>query len=235
MKRKYFLIFTIMFSLIFFIGCAAVEMTTRKDILFHPKELVDAERALKAARAEGKDKECPQDFKAIEDMVNKSFETYWACRTKEAIEIAKDAINKANALCPSPPPPAPRPTPPPPPPPAPKVIDRMTLRINFDFDKSELRADQISELEKAVNFVRRHPVLKVMLEGHTCNLGSDEYNQALSERRAEAVKRYFIQKGAADESQISTIGYGESRPVASNDTREGRAMNRRVEILILSE
>jgi outer membrane protein OmpA-like peptidoglycan-associated protein len=233
MHRRYLLIITILFSLIFFIGCVAVEMTPRKDFLFHPKELVDAERALKEARASGKDKECPQEFKAVEDLVNKAFETYRACRTKEAIEIAKDAMKKADALCPKPAPAA-KPAPPPPPP-APKVIDRLTLRVNFDFDKSVIRQDQITELQKAVNFVRKYPGAKIVLEGHTCNLGTEEYNQALSERRAEAVKRYLIQQGAAEESKISTIGYGESRPVASNDTKEGRAMNRRVEVLILSE
>lgn len=233
MQRKYFLIITVLFSLILFIGCAAIEMTPRKDFLFHPKELVDAERALKEARAAGKDKECPQEFKAVEDLVDKAFETYRACRTKEAIEIAKDAMKKADALCPKPAP-APKPAPPPPPP-APKVIDRLTLRINFDFDKSVIRQDQIAELQKAVNFVKKYPGAKIILEGHTCNLGTDDYNQALSERRAESVKRYLIQEGAAKELKISTIGYGESRPVASNDTEAGRAQNRRVEVFILSE
>ncbi|NWF52592.1 MAG: OmpA family protein [Nitrospirae bacterium] len=233
MQRKYFLIITVLFSLILFIGCAAIEMTPRKDFLFHPKELVDAERALKEARAAGKDKECPQEFKAVENLVDKAFETYRACRTKEAIEIAKDAMKKADALCPKPAP-APKPAPPPPPP-APKVIDRLTLRINFDFDKSVIRQDQIAELQKAVNFVKKYPGAKIILEGHTCNLGTDDYNQALSERRAESVKRYLIQEGAAKELKISTIGYGESRPVASNDTEAGRAQNRRVEVFILSE
>ncbi|MFH0932966.1 MAG: OmpA family protein, partial [Nitrospirota bacterium] len=69
----------------------------------------------------------------------------------------------------------------------------------------------------------------------TDSIDSEEYNQALSERRAEAVKNYLVKEEAAEKSKISTVGYGESRPVASNDTEEGRDQNRRVEVLILSE
>jgi len=226
MSKKYFFIIASLITLSFFIGCAAVEMTPGKDFLFHPNELVDAERALKEARAAGKDKECPEDFKAVENMVNKAFDTYRACRTKEAIEMAKDAMNKAKALCPGKPKPVVK---------IEKVIDRMTLRVNFDLDKSDIRESEIAELQKAVKFIRKYPGAKVRLEGHTCNIGSDEYNQALSERRAEAVKNYLVKEGAAEKSKISAVGYGETRPVAPNDTEQGRDQNRRVEVLILSE
>jgi outer membrane protein OmpA-like peptidoglycan-associated protein len=226
MPKKYFFIIAALITLSFFIGCAAMEMTPRKDFLFHPKELVDAERALKEARAAGKDKECPEDFKAVENMVNKALETYRACRTKEAIEMAKDAMNKAKALCPGKPKPVVK---------IEKVIDRMTLRVNFDLNKSDIRKSEIAELQKAVKFIKKYPGAKVRLEGHTCNIATDEYNQTLSERRAEAVKKYLVQEGAAEESKISTIGYGETRPVAPNDTEQGRDQNRRVEVLILSE
>ena len=224
MPKKYFFIIAALITLSFFIGCAAVEMTPGKDFLFHPNELVDAERALKEARAAGKDKECPEDFKAVENMVSKVFETYRACRTKEAIEMAKDAMNKAKALCPGKPVVK-----------IEKVIDRMTLRVNFDFNKSDIRESEVAELQKAVRFIRKYPGAKVRLEGHTDSIDSEEYNQALSERRAEAVKNYLVKEEAAEKSKISTVGYGESRPVAPNDTEEGRAQNRRVEVLIISE
>jgi OOP family OmpA-OmpF porin len=116
-----------------------------------------------------------------------------------------------------------------------KVIDRLTLRVNFEFNKSDIRESDVAELQKAVRFIRKYPGAKVRLEGHTDSIGTDEYNQRLSERRAEAVKDYLVKEGAARASKISTVGYGESRPVASNDTEEGRAQNRRVEVLILSE
>ncbi len=122
-----------------------------------------------------------------------------------------------------------------PPPPAPKVIDRLTLHINFDFDKSVIRKADIPELEKAVAFVKKYPNAKVSVEGHTDAIGTEQYNQGLSERRAAAVKAYLVKAGAADASRIQTVGYGKSRPVADNKTAKGRFENRRVEVLILSE
>jgi len=142
--------------------------------------------------------------------------------------------------CPPPPPPPPSP-PPPSPPPAPKIIDRLTIHVNFDFDKSNIRKVDVPELKKAIDFVKKYRGAKVKLEGHTDSKGTEEYNQKLSERRAEAVKQYLIKEGAVNSSMISATGYGESRPIAPNKTPDGkdnpagRAENRRVEILIMSE
>jgi outer membrane protein OmpA-like peptidoglycan-associated protein len=129
----------------------------------------------------------------------------------------------------------------PPPPPPPKVIDRLTIHVNFDFDKSDIRKADEAELKKAINFVRKYPGSRVRLEGYTDSKGTEEYNQKLSERRAEAVKQYLIKKGAVESGMISATGYGESNPIAPNETPDGkdnpagRAENRRVEILIMSE
>jgi outer membrane protein OmpA-like peptidoglycan-associated protein len=223
MSKKIFIIVASLITLSFFIGCTTMEMTPKKDFLFHPKELVDADRALKEARAAGKDKECPAEFKAAEDLKNRAYEVYAACHTDEAIAMAKEATAKAKALCYGKPVKVE------------KVIDRLTLRVNFEFNKSDIMESDIAELQKAVTFIRKYPGAKVRLEGHTDSIGTDEYNKGLSERRAEAVKDYLVKEGATRASKISTVGYGESRPVASNDTEEGRAQNRRVEVLILSE
>jgi len=124
---------------------------------------------------------------------------------------------------------------PPPPPPAPTVMDRMIIHVNFDFDKSVIRKTDKAEMQRAINFVRKYPVAQITIEGHTDDVGTDQYNQSLSERRAEAVKKYLVKEGGIDETKISTIGYGESKPVTLNDTAEGRAANRRAEILVLSK
>jgi OOP family OmpA-OmpF porin len=123
----------------------------------------------------------------------------------------------------------------PPPPAAPRVIDRLTLHVNFDFDKSVILKPDIAELQKAVDFVKKYPGYQVSIEGHTDSIGTDKYNQALSERRAAAVKAYLLQQGVVDSQRIKSVGYGESRPIADNKTTKGRFENRRVEILILSE
>jgi OOP family OmpA-OmpF porin len=131
---------------------------------------------------------------------------------------------------PPPPPPVAKPAPKPAPPPAP-VEEKIVLRgVNFDFDKSNIRPDAAVILDEAVVALGSSSA-PVMVEGHTDWVGSDAYNQGLSERRAESVRRYLSEHGV-DEGRLSTAGYGESRPIASNETREGRALNRRVELLV---
>ncbi len=118
--------------------------------------------------------------------------------------------------------------------PVPLTID---LRgVNFDFDKSNLRADAVAILDQAVEILNKHPEMNVEVAGHTDSKGTDEYNQALSERRAKAVYDYLTGHGV-DAGRISgPNGYGESRPIAPNtnedgsDNPEGRARNRRTEL-----
>jgi len=122
-----------------------------------------------------------------------------------------------------------------PPPAAPKVIDRLTLHVNFDFDKSNIRNADTAELQRAVDFVTKYPGFTISIEGHTDSIGTEKYNQGLSERRAAAVKEYLLKHGVVDRARIKSAGYGKSKPIADNSTEKGRFENRRVEILILSE
>ena len=230
------------------VGCAGMEVAP--DGIWYPKELPDAGRAVEAARKAGKDKECPDEFKAAEKMKNDAYLVYWSCRTKEGIAMANEAANRANALCPrevtQPP------APPAPPgrtaPPAltvslsaspasiqqgqcttltwssrnassvsidqgvgrvdlsgsrqicpdsttqytiaavgegesrgasttvtvkPRVIDRLTLHVNFDFDKSTVRNADTAQLQNAIDFVKKYPDHKVSIEGHTDSIGSE--------------------------------------------------------------
>jgi OOP family OmpA-OmpF porin len=116
----------------------------------------------------------------------------------------------------------------------PRVVDRVSLHINFDFNKATLRKAEDADLEKAVAFVKKYSGYKVSLEGYTDNIGSDAYNLKLSEKRAAAVKDYLVAHGA-DGSRIQASGHGKADPVADNSTEKGRFENRRVEVLILSE
>ncbi|MEO7743902.1 MAG: OmpA family protein [Usitatibacter sp.] len=99
----------------------------------------------------------------------------------------------------------------------------------FDFDKSVLRPDGRKSIDDAVAKLRGVDLEMVIATGHTDSVGSDAYNQKLSERRAAAVKDYLVSKGIAA-SKVTTIGKGESQPVATNKTAEGRQKNRRVDI-----
>lgn len=130
------------------------------------------------------------------------------------------------------PPPPPVAAAPPPPPPAPPVKKKIVLRgVNFDFDKSDIRADAVPILEEAAKTLQDESQLTVSVNGYTDAIGSAEYNQRLSERRANAVKAYLEKLGVAG-GRLTAKGFGKSNPVASNDTAEGRAQNRRVELIV---
>ena len=102
----------------------------------------------------------------------------------------------------------------------------------FDFDKATLKPDGKRMVGEAVRVMNAEAGLRVSVEGHTDSMGTDAYNQRLSERRAAAVRDYMIAQGIASE-RITTKGWGESKPVATNETDAGRAENRRVEIIPL--
>jgi len=126
------------------------------------------------------------------------------------------------------PPPAPAAAPPPPPP-ARKPI--VTLHgPQFDFDKATLKPDGKKLVDEAVRVMRDSPSMNVSVEGHTDSIGTDAYNQRLSERRAKSVRDYMVAEGISA-SRIKTEGFGKTKPIADNKTAAGRAENRRVEIL----
>lgn len=101
--------------------------------------------------------------------------------------------------------------------------------VLFDFDKATLKAQYKEDLKGAKEIFDMNPGLEVVVEGHTDSTGPDAYNQKLSERRANAVVKYLVNTVGVDAAKLTAVGYGESKPVASNDTAEGRAKNRRVE------
>jgi OOP family OmpA-OmpF porin len=161
--------------------------------------------------------------------------------------------------CPAPEPVAAEPPPPPPPPPpaacpdsdgdgvcdaddkcpntpAGTQVDKagcpmiQTLKVLFDFDSAELRPESITELERVVKFLNEVPFATALVEGHTDSVGTEEYNQGLSDRRAKAVFDYLSSRGV-DPARLKSIGHGELKPIADNATAEGRQQNRRVMLI----
>jgi OOP family OmpA-OmpF porin len=135
---------------------------------------------------------------------------------------------------PPPPPAAVKKVVPPPPAPRPVVIEkgRQTLDVKFDFDKSTIKVGYYKDIDDLSQVMKDYPDLKVVVEGHTDSVGSDAYNKNLSQERADAVKKYMVEKNGVDANRIKAIGFGEERPIASNDTEEGRLQNRRVEAVV---
>jgi outer membrane protein OmpA-like peptidoglycan-associated protein len=103
--------------------------------------------------------------------------------------------------------------------------------VLFAFDKYDLKPDARERLAKISGILLAYPGLKLEVEGHTDNIGSDEYNDALSEKRADSVRSYLISSGVPPDS-IRAVGLGKADPVADNSTAEGRQMNRRVDIIV---
>jgi outer membrane protein OmpA-like peptidoglycan-associated protein len=112
-----------------------------------------------------------------------------------------------------------------------EIAVQLTNDILFDFNSAALRPESQNTLRDLASNFQRYADETISVEGHTDNVGSVEYNQSLSERRAYSVKDYLASQGLPG-SRITAVGYGETRPKASNDTPEGRQLNRRVEIHI---
>ncbi|CAG5078243.1 OmpA family protein [Parvicella tangerina] len=111
-----------------------------------------------------------------------------------------------------------------------------TVRLNnifFETGKSELKDESYNELNRVVELLNQNPAMTIELSGHTDNVGNAASNKKLSQDRAASCKTYLVEQGI-DESRLKAVGYGEDKPVASNDTAEGQAQNRRVEFTILT-
>ncbi|BBD07338.1 OmpA family protein [Desulfovibrio ferrophilus] len=111
-----------------------------------------------------------------------------------------------------------------------KVDEVIELRIPFDFDSAKIRDDVMPILDEAAEMLMNAD-RPAILEGHTCNIGPDAYNQGLSERRAQSVKQYLVGKGVPA-VRLGTSGMGESMPKYDNNNEEGRKLNRRVEVFL---
>jgi len=109
-------------------------------------------------------------------------------------------------------------------------VRTITVRLNveFEFNKAKVLAVYGEELDAIAAAMKSHQEIELVLEGHTDSRGSDYYNIGLSERRAEAVRAKLSSDYGIDRSRIYAVGYGETRPIDTNDTDEGRARNRRV-------
>ncbi len=106
---------------------------------------------------------------------------------------------------------------------------RVELDVKFDFDRAVVKQDSMGDIQDLADFMKQYGQTSTVVEGHTDSVGTDAYNQRLSERRANAVRDLLVNQHGLDASRVDAVGYGESRPVADNSTEEGRAINRRVE------
>jgi outer membrane protein OmpA-like peptidoglycan-associated protein len=158
-----------------------------------------------------------------------------APRSDVARQLVLAGLTLQHVFEPPPPPPERVVQAPPPPPPAPRPTRKIVLRgVNFDFDKSNIRADARPILDEAIRTLQEEHDVNLSVEGHTDAIGTDAYNQRLSERRAHAVADYLA-AGGLRRNRLRVEGFGESKPVATNATEDGRAQNRRVELHVVGQ
>jgi OOP family OmpA-OmpF porin len=115
-----------------------------------------------------------------------------------------------------------------------KILERGRAKLNVEFDtgKSIVKPRYYDEIRKVTDVMKKNPELKVVIEGHTDNVGGEQYNLNLSQKRAEAIKSVMVTKFNIEPSRIAAKGFGYSKPIASNSTKEGREKNRRVEAAV---
>ncbi|MEW6196117.1 MAG: OmpA family protein [Bacteroidota bacterium] len=107
----------------------------------------------------------------------------------------------------------------------------VLVGVNFDFNSAKITPESYPILYDAAKTLLKYPDMKVEIQGYTDNIGSEQYNKTLSQRRADTVKKYLLSKGVSQD-RLTSVGYGESNPIADNKTADGRAMNRRIEFKI---
>lgn len=303
-------------------GCGHYEVNTGRGSIpgyYIRSEMQEADRAVEAARASGKDKTCPAEFKQAEDAKNNAYDVFRACHTEEGAALAKQATAKVNALCPPQkaavvPAPAPTPAPlaptdnltvvpssvnkgqtatlawssknatncdiqpdigpvqpqgsmkitptdnaaytltcsgaggsakstasvavitpapviavVPPTAPAAKLCSPTAINIQFDTNKSDIKSKYHDELKKLGDFLTEFPKATGVIEGHTDNVGDKAANMKLSQRRADSIRNYLVDKLGIAPDRIKAVGYGPTKPVASNKTKAGKEQNRRIE------
>ncbi|MWV16622.1 OmpA family protein [Pseudomonas sp. L-22-4S-12] len=113
--------------------------------------------------------------------------------------------------------------------PAVAEVVRVELDVKFDFDKAQVKEESYGDIKNLADFMNQYPQTATTVEGHTDSVGTDAYNQKLSERRANAVRDVLVNQYSVGAERVNSVGYGESRPVADNASEAGRAVNRRVE------
>lgn len=207
-----------------------------------PKEFDMTQASIAKAEKSEASQYCPDKLNAARELAREAVETYWSCQSEKGFRMLEEARKLAREVesCEPPPKPAPPPEPEPEPAPEPAPAKEpepepakpvVLQNVYYAFESAVLRPAPKSTLDYNAAILLDNPAVTVEAAGHTCNMGSEKYNQGLSERRSKAAIEYLVSKGIRRD-RMTLRGYGETRPAQPNDTLEGRRLNRRVEFII---
>ena len=178
--------------------------------LGYPAEFGETEAAIAEAEKSPGAIACPEKIAEAKKLAKEAVEIYWACRTEEAMKMLAEARRLAEE--------------------AKRCTKLAELRgVHFALGSAKLTAAGKAILDKNVAALKTRSDIRVKVEGHTCDLGTDAYNQNLSERRAKSVYDYLVSKGISP-ARMKTAGYGETTPAYLNTSEANRSKNRRVEL-----
>ena len=235
------------------VGCAGYEVNTGRGKvpgIYIRSEMQELDRAIETAGQAGKDKICPDEFKAAVDARDKAYDVFRSCHTEEGVALAKKATEQTNALCPKKEPvavvPAPAPAPvvqKAPEPVKPPVQEVKTdaraaalqalmgENIYYYYDSAALTPAAQEILKKDAAILQKYSDVSITIEGNCDERGTNEYNLALGERRAESAKNFLIDLGIVA-SRLKTVSYGEEKPFDPGHNEEAWAKNRRVNLVV---
>jgi len=239
MNRKWMMLFLLILGAMIASGCA---VSKERMMAYN-----EAKETFQKATQAGAKKCAPCQYATAEAslaMADHGIQKRWyesAEKYDIAVKVAKEKSLEALKLTPcekpAPPPPPPAPTPPPPapapPPPPPPKPAPVFESIYFNENKTNIDPVAAKALDRDGAMLKDNPDIKVEIGGHTDSLGSEKANQKMSEKRAESVKKYLMDKFNIPGDRMIVKGYGSKKPIADNGTKEGRAKNRRVELKII--
>jgi len=216
------------------IGCGTTSyFGVPNKALYVPGEFKETEDAIAVAAKSQGAQYCPDKIAQANATGKLAAETYWSCKTAEAMDLlaqARQMAKDAESCRPAKVAAAPVPIAPTPPPPKEITFER----VYFDFAKSAITPAGEKALQNNLKILKDNPSMVVEVWGHADSKGSDQYNMKLSMRRTAAVKQWLVSHGISPD-RVKQADYGESKPRETNDTDAGRALNRRVGFHIISQ
>jgi outer membrane protein OmpA-like peptidoglycan-associated protein len=248
MKKSFFLLMLMIMFLFLGTSCTRQHFGVPDRALGYPSEFDETEAAIAKSEQSSGAKYCPEKIARAKELGKQGVLTWWGCDQPtafrlfaEARQLAKEAegcqppppapaLPKPPAPAPGPgPAPAPAPAPTPAPAPAPALKPVVFDTVYFDPNKTNINPTAAKALDKNGQILNGNPNIRVEIGGHSDGQGKIEANQKTSEKRAQSVKKYLMDKFNIPEKQMIIKGYGTTMPVADNKTQEGRSKNRRVE------